>query len=321
MAFSLEDILNFRPIPGLEDLTVSRILFDAIILLLIFALTRVAIWFVQKLLDRKLFYFRRVDEGKKFAIKQIAKYLIYAVAIAIVFDRLHIGSIMLTSFAGLFVGLGFGVQQTFNDLTSGLILLFEGSVKVGDIVKVDDWAGRVTSIGVRYSVLQTRDDVVVIVPNSKLIVDKVTNYSGNTSITRFAVRVGVAYGSNVELVREKLLEAVENHPDIISDIPDSAQDDRWSDLEPPHVFFQDFGDNSLVFDVFFWTRQVWDVDRVRSDIRFAVDRLFRQHNITIAFPQRDVHLKIDDKYFEKMNFSQNCLNTNGKAGIEATRKD
>ncbi len=290
---TFRDFLEATPIPGFDDLTVSRILFDLSVLLLIFLMSRLAVWFVKKILERQVFYFRNIEEGKKFAILQISKYLIYTFAIAIIFDRLHIGSIVFTSFAGLFVGLGFGIQQTFNDLTSGLILLFEGSVRVGDIIEVDSKIGRVTSIGVRYSVVQSRDDVTVIVPNSKLIVEKVTNLSGNMVLTRFHIRVGVIYGSDVVLVTEKLKEAALSHPDVLSEASDGQRYTSRGDIEPPRVYFQDFGDNSLVFDLYFWTRNIWDVDIVKSDIRYSIDQLFRENGIVIAFPQRDVHLKID----------------------------
>lgn len=314
MDFILSDIWDATPIPGMNDLTIYRIIVDLLVLTLIFVAARLAVWFVQKFIDRRLNYFTEIDEGKKFAIKQISKYLIYAVAIAIVFDKLHIGSIVLTSFAGLFVGLGFGIQQTFNDLTSGLILLFEGSVRVGDIIYLDDQMGKVTSIGVRYSVVQTRDDITIIVPNSKLIVDKVTNLSGNTQLTRFNITVGVIYGSDVALVKAKLIEAVRGHERVNLPLElnkkearaykqDSRLPDKFvnhSQVEEPRVYFQDFGDNSLVFDIFFWTWDIWDVDIVKSDIRFEINEIFNEHGIVIAFPQRDVHIKVDKKELDKI---------------------
>ncbi|MEO1653043.1 MAG: mechanosensitive ion channel domain-containing protein [Bacteroidota bacterium] len=293
MTITLEQILNWTPIPGLDDLTFGRLIFDFLVLVLIFGFARFAVWFVRKLLNRRLFYLRNIDEGKKYAIIQISKYFIYVLAAAIVLDKLHIGSIIFTSFAGLFVGLGFGIQQTFNDLVSGLILLFEGSVKVGDILRFEDQLGRVISIGVRHSVIQTRNDITILVPNSKLIVESVMNLSGHTHFTRFGIKVGVVYGSNVQLVKEKLVEAVVAHPDVLTNVRGFDWDADRKGVDQPLVYFRDFGDNSLVFEIFFWTANIWDVEIVSSDIRYNIDRLFRENNIVIAFPQRDVHLKLD----------------------------
>ncbi len=296
MDFSIEKILSSTPIPGFPDLTLSRLLLDLLVFALIYLLAQFSIWSIKNLLKRR---FRNIDEGKGYAMKQISTYLIYAIAISLILDKLHIGSIIFTSFAGLFVGLGFGIQQTFNDLASGLILLFEGSVKVGDIIKVEDWVGRVTYIGVRHSQVQTRDDISIMVPNSKLIVQNVVNYSGQTNITRFKITVGVVYGSDIELVKEKLIDAVHKHPRVVQEVPRLLQHEDDLPTEGTWVYFRDFGDNSLIFDIYFWTRHVWDVDIVKSDIRFEIDRLFRQSKIVIAFPQRDVHLKIDDGDLDK----------------------
>ncbi|NJL15044.1 MAG: mechanosensitive ion channel [Microscillaceae bacterium] len=292
MNFSWHEILSATPIPGFATLTVSRLLLDGAFLLLIYLMARLALWSIRKIVNRQFYYLKSVDEGKRFAILQISKYLVYGLAMALLLDRLHIGTVLFTSFAGLFVGLGFGLQQTFNDLSSGLILLFEGSVKVGDIVRLEGEVGRVLSIGVRHSVIQTRDDITLIVPNSKLIVDKVTNLSGLTQITRFGILVGVAYGSNLDLVMANL-RAAARHPEVIQEVSSEEKQQINQDLEAPLVYFRDFGDNSLVFELCFWTRNIWNVDIIKSEIRLEINRLFQEAGLVIAFPQRDVHLKVD----------------------------
>lgn len=291
LSISLEEIFSWTPIPGFDDLTVARLLIDFAVIVFVFLVARFATRLIKRLVNQRT----NLDEHKKNAITQISKYLLYLLAFAIILDKLHIGSIIFTSFAGLFVGLGFGLQQTFNDLVSGFILMFEGSVKVGDIIQLEGLTGRVISIGDRYSVVRTRDDITILVPNSKLIVNRVINLSGQTSYTRFAVRVGVIYGSDVTLVREMLIKAVSSHEDVLVEEAERYQSYGNTDIEPPRVYFQDFGDNSLVFDIFFWTRNVWDVEIVRSDIRFKINDLFNEKGIVIAFPQRDVHIKLGEK--------------------------
>ncbi|HAS45781.1 MAG TPA: hypothetical protein DCS93_35195 [Microscillaceae bacterium] len=283
-----KDFWNIELIPS-SNLTVGRILTDILVLIIIYASARLLIWFLQRVITRRLAKVKAIDRGKQFAILQITKYVIYVIAISIMLNRMHIGSALLAGSAALFVGIGFGLQQIANDLISGLIILFEGRVKVGDMVEMNATVGRVTSIGVRTSTVETRDSIEIIVPNSKFMSDNVINWSSNRSVTtRFQIAVGVAYGSNVELVKEKLIEAAYAHEDIVSK------------PEKPYVLFKDFADNSLNFELNFWTSNTWDIEIVQSDLRFTVDKLFREVDITIAFPQRDVHLTVDDKDVTKL---------------------
>ncbi|OJJ18922.1 hypothetical protein BKI52_24785 [marine bacterium AO1-C] len=283
-----KDFWNIELIPS-SNLTVGRILTDILVLIIIYASARLLIWFLQRVITRRLAKVKAIDRGKQFAILQITKYVIYVIAISIMLNRMHIGSALLAGSAALFVGIGFGLQQIANDLISGLIILFEGRVKVGDMVEMNATVGRVTSIGVRTSTVETRDSIEIIVPNSKFMSDNVINWSSNRSVTtRFQIAVGVAYGSNVELVKEKLIEAAYAHEDIVSK------------PEKPYVLFKDFADNSLNFELNFWTSNTWDIEIVQSDLRFTIDKLFREVDITIAFPQRDIHLTVDDKDVTKL---------------------
>lgn len=283
-----KDFWNVELIPS-SNLTVGRILTDILVLIIIYASARLLIWFLQRLITRRLSKVKAIDRGKQFAILQITKYIIYVIAISIMLNRMHIGSALLAGSAALFVGIGFGLQQIANDLISGLIILFEGRVKVGDMVEMNSTVGRVTSIGVRTSTVETRDSIEIIVPNSRFMSDNVINWSSNRSVTtRFQIAVGVAYGSNVELVKEKLIEAAYAHEDIVPK------------PEKPYVLFKDFADNSLNFELNFWTSNTWDIEIVQSDVRFTIDKLFREAGIVIAFPQRDVHLTVDDKDVTKL---------------------
>lgn len=286
---SFQDFLDIAPIPGYKALTIGRMLSDLFILAIIYFGARFLIWALQRVISRRLSKVKSIDKGKQFAILQITKYVIYVIAISIMLTRMHIGSAIFAGSAALFVGIGFGLQQIANDLISGLIILFEGRVKVGDMVEMNDTVGRITSVGVRTSTVETRDSIEIIVPNSKFISDNVINWSSNRSAsTRFQITVGVAYGSHVELVKEKLVEAAYAHEDVVSK------------PEKPYVLFKDFADNSLNFELHFWTANTWDIEIVRSDLRFTIDKLFREVNITIAFPQRDVHLTVDDADVNKL---------------------
>jgi small-conductance mechanosensitive channel len=186
-------------------------------------------------------------------------------------------SLLLASGAALFVGIGLGLQNTFNDIISGFILLFEGSLLVGDIVEIESLVGRVEQIDIRTSKIKTRDEILIVVPNSKLINNNVINWTNSDALTRFNVSVGVAYGSNTELVKTTLEKVVLKHPEV-------------SNKKPVRVRFENFGDSSLDFKVFFWTDRTWEIEFIKSELRFEIDKAFRANNITIPFPQRDLHI-------------------------------
>jgi small-conductance mechanosensitive channel len=162
-------------------------------------------------------------------------------------------------------------------LISGIIILFEGNVAVGDILEVDGLVGTVKEIKLRTSLIKTRDGIYIVVPNNRVVNEKVINWSTHTKLTRFNVAVGVAYGSDIEKVKTLLLQSANEH-ELISKRP------------TPIVIFNDFGDSSLQFEVYFWTQDSWKIELIKSDLRFAIDNLFRKNNIQIPFPQRDVHL-------------------------------
>ena len=160
---------------------------------------------------------------------------------------------------------------------SGIILLFERPIQVGDDIEVNGLWAQVRKINVRATVVQTYDNASIIIPNSDLISSQVTNWSFKDKRLRRNVAVGVAYGSDVELVRDTLLEVVDKTPRILK-------------LPKPDVVFKDFGDSALIFMVRFWTRVEYFYS-VETDVRFAIDRLFRERNIEIAFPQQDIHIR------------------------------
>jgi small-conductance mechanosensitive channel len=158
-------------------------------------------------------------------------------------------------------------------------ILFEGSLKVGDVVEIQAGiVGKVVEIGLRTSKIETRDNIVMVIPNSKFVTDIVINWSHMEKKTRFHVDVGVAYGSDVDKVTRILLECAQNQEKI-------------SASPKPFVRFNDFGDSSLDFQLFFWTTETFRVEFIKSEIRYKIDAAFRAQGVHIPFPQRDVHIK------------------------------
>jgi small-conductance mechanosensitive channel len=247
-------------------------------ILLIATITRIFLWLLRRVFNRQI-SIDKLEAGRGLALYQIAKYVIVVAAVLIAIDSVGISiQLLLAGSAALLVGVGLGLQQTFNDLISGVILLFEGSVAVGDIVEVNGIIARVKQISIRVSVIETRDGISILVPNSKLTNDNVINWSHNRTTTRFSLKVGVAYGSDVQLVKKLLEEASVEHKDVV-------------ETPAPDARFIDFGDSALVFELFFWSSQMFIIERIKSEIRFEIDRKFRESGVTIPFPQRDLHIK------------------------------
>ncbi len=268
-------IFDYDGEDGKELFSPSRIL----VILLIFLLARLFIWILTQVTLYSLFKRKEVDQGTRFAINQLLKYLIYLIASYLALKSLGVNmTLILGGAAALLVGIGLGLQQTFNDFFSGLVLLFERSVSVGDILDVNGQVGAVKKIGLRSSIIETRGNRSFIVPNSKLVNDNVQNWSHFVDHGRFQVDVGVAYGSNTALVKRLLLEAVNEHHLVL-------------DYPVPFVRFGEFADSSLNFSVLFFTNRFLIVEDIKSDIRFKIDKAFRDNNISIPFPQRDVWMR------------------------------
>ena len=257
------------------DVTIYEILIILLLLVSTILLMRVLKRVFRARERRKEF-----DPGRSHAILQILKYVVYIAVILISLEIVGIKiTLLLAGSAALLVGLGLGLQQIFQDIMSGIAILFEGSLKVGDIVEIqDNIIGRVIEIGLRTSKIETRDNIIMVVPNSKFVTDIVINWSHMEKKTRFHIDVGVAYGSDVEKVSKVLLQCAE---DI----------NKISKTPAPFVRFSDFGNSSLDFQLYFWTTETFQVEYIKSEIRYKIDSAFRANGIHIPFPQRDVHIK------------------------------
>ncbi|MEM6259794.1 MAG: mechanosensitive ion channel domain-containing protein [Planctomycetota bacterium] len=232
------------------------------------------------IISARLVRVSKVSETVAYTIGKIIYYVAAAVVLLIAMQVAGIPTTVFTVLGGaIAIGVGFGAQNLFNNLISGIIILTEKPIRRKDIVVIDDMEGQVAEIGNRRTRIRTGDGIDVLVPNSKFLENNVINWTLYDAKVRGQVGVGVAYGSPVKQVRDLLLKATTDH-ELVHPLPE------------PTVLFEAFGDNTLNFSVYFWTEvsRPLDLRKIESDIRFAVDELFHEHGITIAFPQRDVHL-------------------------------
>ncbi len=235
--------------------------------------------FLQKLLGRHMER-RKVNPNAVLTIRRVVFYFILVLVFVTALAMLHIPITALAFISGaVAIGVGFGAQNIINNFISGWILMTERPVRIGDFIEIDTHKGRVESIGNRSTQIRRTDGVHMLVPNSHMLERIVINWTLHDLRIRTTVRVGVIYGSPVERVVELLYEAVGAQSEVLKD-------------PAPLVVFEDFGDSSLVFDAYFWAEVGGDRElrTIRSEIRRRIDKMFRENDITIAFPQRDVHL-------------------------------
>lgn len=251
--------------------------FDIILVTGIFLLTAFILRMFNFFMNRSVKKRDWMDGSTAYALQKLAAYFGYVIATIISLETVGLDiTILIASSAALLIGIGLGIQQIFNDFTCGLILLFGGTVRVGDIVEFNNTVGRIIEIDFRTSKIKTRAGITIIVPNSKLVSDNVINWTTMDDLTRFEVTVGVAYGSDTNLVKNILTDVAKKHEAVEPNMPVKVQ-------------FTDFGDSSLNFKVLFWARNSWEVEFIKSDMRFEIDKRFREAKVTIPFPQRDVH--------------------------------
>ncbi len=244
-----------------------------------------AIWFFSKLsrfvergLHRALIK-KDFDPGAKTSIERFARYGVFTLGIIVTLSYVGVNLRTLETFgAVLGVGIGFGLQNITQNFISGLILLTERPIKRGDLVVVDGINGRVLDIRARSTLVLTRDDVVMIVPNSEFITKQIVNESFSGERIRKSINVSVAYGTDTAKVEKLLLAIVAEHPQVLK-------------TPPPAVLFKDFGASSLDFSVSIWLSELWFSETILSEIRFEIDNQFRKNKVEIPFQQMDVHIR------------------------------
>lgn len=250
---------------------------DILYIVVLFAIIRLVIFGIR-LVVKKASDKRGMDEGIRFTLIKLISYFLYTMGIVMALDQIGVNiNALLVGSAALLVGLGLGIQQLFNDVISGFVILFEGVVRVGDVIEFDGMIARVVRIDIRTSKVVNRKGVYLIVPNSKITTNSVINWTHHDLHSRFDIKVGVAYGSDTAKVKRLLIEVAKEHPLVVSD-------------RQPEVVFAEFADSSLNMELRFWATRPWQMDQIKSDIRFRIDEVFREHDIKIPFPQREMYV-------------------------------
>ncbi|HRI58239.1 MAG TPA: mechanosensitive ion channel [Saprospiraceae bacterium] len=270
VTMNLRAILEYQLLHiGDYVLTVSNVLGVLLIWLTVWIIIRLA---------RRIIYkgFKSMvgDRGRRHSLFLIVQYIVWVLATMGIFRVIGLDiSVLLAGSAAFLVGIGLGLQQIFRDIASGVFLLFEGTIEVGDIIQVDGTVGKVEQINLRTSTVLTRDGLTMIVPNHKFIVERVINWSHqDRAPSRFFVSVTVHYNADEKLVRQLLLDCAIEHPDVVTDDPD----------RPPQARLTDFNKADMVFEMLFWTYRKFEVEIVRSDLRYALREKFRQYSIQEA---------------------------------------
>jgi potassium-dependent mechanosensitive channel len=283
LAFFTVSAVNAAGIPLLWSAPLPGIALSLVQVFLLIALLIAVFWFSSR---TKRFLFNRflvnsgLDRSLQYAIAQIVSNLVLVVGIFVVLENtgIHLGA--LTVFAGAVgVGVGFGLQNIASNFISGLVILAERPITIGDRVEVAGTEGQVELIRARSTVIRTNDNIAMIVPNTKFIDSPVTNWTYGDPRVRFRIPVAAAYGSDVQKVCEALIAAGQGNPHVLR--------------EPaPSVFLKQFGDNGIEFELVVWSREMSHrPSRFRSDLNFAIEEKFREAGIEIPFPQRDLHIR------------------------------
>jgi small-conductance mechanosensitive channel len=279
---SFDDFVHFRVI---ESKQVNISFLQLIVVILLFFGARMSVNFVKLYYNKKFRQQKNYNPSTEYIYVQVSKYIIYVFSFVFSLKILQIDiSILLTGSAALLVGLGLGLQDVFRDMFSGLVLLFEGTVKIGDIIEMRDSKfkdpifAKILKINVRTTQIETRDGNVFTIPNTKLTQEYVENWSLGNESTRSKICVNVSYGTDTELVIKLLKQAALSHPKVKKN-------------QPIQVNLESFGENGLEMELLFWTEHNWDLSIYQSEIRLEIDRLFREYQILIPYPHRTIHIE------------------------------
>ncbi len=235
---------------------------------------------LSQLVHYRLTRHKRINLNVIALIQKLTFYALFTVALLVALPIAGIPITIFTVLGGAFaIGLGFGAQNLVNNLISGIILMTERPIRLGDIVEVEGSVGRVEEIGNRCTRIRRFDGIDVLMPNASLLENPVVNWTLKDADVRGKVAVGIAYGSPTATARDLILKAATEHA-------------RIHKKPEPAVLFTDFGDNALAFELLFWTavQSPMDLNRIQSDLRYRIEHLFKEADISIAFPQRDLHL-------------------------------
>ena len=270
---TFQEFLNYNIYPYSDEISITV---KAV-------LTLVLVLFVTQMILRfsRIAVTRRLDAEGKARFKTVftfLKYFIFSIVIIMSLDATGVQiTALLAASTALFVGLGLGMQKLFQDIISGIFILVDRTVTVNDVIEIDKKVGKITQVGLRTTKAITQDEKILVIPNHKFLSEILYNWTQNDVMTRESIDVGVAYGTDVDLVKALLLEITKEDAAILN--------------EPkPKVFFDDFGDSALKFKLHFYIGDSFHLPEVQSRLRYKIYQTFNENNISIPFPQRDVHV-------------------------------
>lgn len=283
LVFFTVSAINAAGIPLLWTAPLPGVTLSLVQIFLLIALLIGVFWFSSR---TKRFLFNRVlsnsglDRALQYAIAQVVSNLVLVIGVFIVLENtgIHLGA--LTVFAGAVgVGVGFGLQNITSNFISGLVILAERPITIGDRVEVAGVVGQVQQIRARSTVILTNDNISMIVPNTKFIDSPVTNWTYGDPRVRFRIPIGVAYGSDVNVVREALIAAGTSNSHVLTD-------------PAPSVFLKQFGESSIDFELVVWSSEMsYRPSRFKSDLNFAIEEKLREAGIKVPHPQRDIYIR------------------------------
>ena len=267
---------------GKNPVTIWMLLyFFLLIFLLFYGTAKLKKWLVYKVLAKT-----HLDIGVRMAMGTIVRYVLIVIGFIIIIQYIGVDLSVLTIIAGaLGVGVGFGLQNITNNFVSGIIILFERPIKVGDRIEVGNVSGDVIRISMRSTTINTNDNISIIVPNSEFISSKVINWSHTDRNVRFNIPVGVSYNSDPERVREILMKVAEENEGVLKN-------------PAPDVLLEEYGDSSINFTLRVWTSDyITQPNVLKSQLYYSTFKKFKKAGIEIPFPQRDIHVKNDSIKF------------------------
>ncbi len=274
-----KEVMDYEILSEADGVGFQVTMRGVLIFFFVLFIARSVVKLISELLSNQMEKTQRLDDGQRFTVVKLFRYAAYVIAFVLAANAAGVNlTALLVGSAALLVGVGLALQHIFDDILSGFIILFEGTFQVGDVIETEGMVARVVHIDIRTSKVITRDGNIIIVPNRFLTSEKLNNWSHGNELSRFHVTVGVSYGSNVEQVKKLLYQCALAHPDV-------------SKEKPILIRFDDFGDSALIFRVFFWATRSWDVEVLKSDLRFSITKAFRDYGVQIPFPQRDLHIK------------------------------
>ncbi len=279
----LEALFTYEILIGEKSLTLAKLFYGFIIVVGVFILSKYAQWVIRE----QILYAFHIAEHTQFVLLRFFHIGVVTLGVLISLNTIGLGlTNLIVILGGLSIGIGFGLQNIASNLVSGIILIFERPIKIGDLVEITDTNifGRVSAINLRSTIIVALDEKEIIVPNSQLITESVHNLTHYNSRFRVRVPVGVAYSSDVALVKKALLEVAHAHPRVLK-APMPSQ----KNVTAPFVRFISFGESSLDFELFAWIPDSFERFDIASDLHFMIWDKFQEYGITVPFPQRDVH--------------------------------